>query len=241
MLAPYGISVIDDCRLCPAREKYGFCSMDSAGLWHLNTITATAVYPKGTLLFLEGQSPRGVFVLCNGKAKLRSTGSGRAFIHRLCDAGSILGLTAVLLERPYEATAEMIEPGQANFIKTEAFLQFVNYGDIALRLAKQLGSDNYLIHQKLKILALTKSPAKRFARLVQLMLPSTVHTGAPMQIAFPYSQQEVAEMIGSTRETVGRLFNILRTNRVIEKRGIRLTVHDSSKLEEVCELARVPS
>ena len=242
MLAPYGIPVIDDCQRCPVRKKYFFCGMGKASLRQLSTITAPAVYPKGALLFVEGQSPRGVFVLCGGRAKLRSSHSGKGFISRICEAGSVLGLNAVLLHRPFESTAEMIEPGQANFIKTESLLQLArDRGDVAVRLAQQLGKDNHSTNEKFRILALTRSPAKRLANLVLSMLPETNQPRSSMQISLPFSQEEIGEMIGSTRETVARLFKILTTLRVIERRGSRLMVHDIAKLEEVCERATISS
>ena len=55
------------------------------------------------------------------------------------EAGDVLGLNATISNRPYEVTAEMMEPGQANFIARDALLQFVReYGEVALRVAEQL-------------------------------------------------------------------------------------------------------
>jgi CRP-like cAMP-binding protein len=83
----------------------------------LNEIKSTAVYPKSTMLFIEGQQPRGVFVLCAGKAKLfTSSSEGKTIITKISEAGDVLGLNATISNRPYEVTAEMMEPGQANFI-----------------------------------------------------------------------------------------------------------------------------
>jgi CRP-like cAMP-binding protein len=43
-----------------------------------NHFTAAASYPKGATLFVEGQKPRGVFILCNGRVKLStSSADGR--------------------------------------------------------------------------------------------------------------------------------------------------------------------
>src|SRR5438874_10917818 len=66
--APYGLEIVESCLNCPHHEERLFCNLSPAALKHLETITAAASYPKGATLFVEGQKPRGVFILCNGRA-----------------------------------------------------------------------------------------------------------------------------------------------------------------------------
>ena len=126
MRAPYGLNILDNCLTCPVREEHLFCNLSIHAGQRLNEIKSTAVYPKGAMLFIEGQQPRGVFVLCAGKAKLStSSREGKTIITKLSEAGDVLGLNSVISNRPYEVTAEMMEPGQANFIPRESLLQFL--------------------------------------------------------------------------------------------------------------------
>ncbi|MGA8621281.1 MAG: cyclic nucleotide-binding domain-containing protein, partial [Candidatus Sulfotelmatobacter sp.] len=112
MRAPYGLNIIDNCLSCPVREEHLFCNLPLPALKKLNEIKSTAVYPKSTTLFIEGQQPRGVFVLCAGKAKLfTSSSEGKTIITKISEAGDVLGLNATISNRPYEVTAEMTEPG----------------------------------------------------------------------------------------------------------------------------------
>src|SRR5260370_12553022 len=145
MRAPYGLTILDNCLTCPVREEHLFCNLPMDALQKLNDIKSTAVYPKSAVLFIEGQQPRGVFVLCAGKVKLSTSSSeGKTIITKISDAGDVLGLNATISNRPYEVTAEMIEPGQANFITRESFLQFLReYGDVAVRVAEQLTRNYY--------------------------------------------------------------------------------------------------
>src|SRR5436190_17308951 len=137
MRAPYGLNILDNCLTCPVREEHIFCNLSVHAGQRLNEIKSTAVYPKGAMLFIEVQQPRGVFVLCAGKAKLStSSREGKTIITKLSDPGDVLGLNATISNHPYEVTAEMIEPGQANFITRDALLQFLReYGDVAMRVA----------------------------------------------------------------------------------------------------------
>ena len=95
MRAPYGLEIIESCFNCPHREERLFCNLSEPALKQLETITAAATYPKGATLFVEGQKPRGVFILCNGRVKLStSSADGKTLILRVPEKGEILGLAA---------------------------------------------------------------------------------------------------------------------------------------------------
>src|SRR5215468_3657499 len=138
MRAPYGLNILDNCLTCPVREEHLFCNLSPPALQKLNEIKSTAVYPKSAVLFIEGQQPRGVFVLCAGKVKLSTSSSeGKRLITKISQPGDVLGLNAAISNHPYEVTAEMIEPGQANFISRDSLLQFLREnGEVALRIAQ---------------------------------------------------------------------------------------------------------
>ncbi len=88
-------------------------------------------------------------------------------ITKLSEAGNVLGLNATISNHPYEVTAEMMEPGQANFIARDALLEFLReYGEVALRVAEQLSRNYYAAYQEIPALGLTHSPAERFAKLL---------------------------------------------------------------------------
>lgn len=120
MKAPYGLNIFDNCTTCPVREQHIFCNLSPSAVQRLNDITSPAVYPRSATLFIEGQQARGVFVLCSGKAKLSTTSRlGKTIITKISEHGDVLGLNAIISNRPYELTAEMVEPGQANFIAAD--------------------------------------------------------------------------------------------------------------------------
>jgi CRP/FNR family transcriptional regulator len=73
MRAPYGLNILDNCVSCPVRGEHLFCNLSLQAAQRLNDIKSTAVYPKGAMLFIEGQQARGVFVLCTGKVKLSTS------------------------------------------------------------------------------------------------------------------------------------------------------------------------
>src|SRR5215831_14215269 len=168
MRAPYGLNILDNCLTCSVREEHLFCNLSIHAGQRLNEIKSTAVYPKGAMLFIEGQQPRGVFVLCAGKAKLStSSREGKTIITKLSDAGDVLGLNSVISNRPYEVTAEMMEPGQANFIPRESLLLFLkDQPEASARVAQQLSRNYFVANEEIRTLGLAASPSEKLAKLL---------------------------------------------------------------------------
>ena len=234
MRAPYGLNIIDNCLACPVREEHLFCNLPLPAVQKLNEIKSTAIYPKTAMLFIEGQQPRGVFVLCTGKAKLSTTSrEGKTIITKVSEPGDVLGLNATISNYPYEVTAEMIEPGQANFITRDALLQFLREnGEVAVRVAEQLSRNYYTAYEEIRTLGLTNSPSEKFAKLL-LGWCNATSNGNPLQVKLTLTHEEIAEMIGTTRETVSRLFSEFKKRQLVELKGTTLVIRNKAALEEM--------
>jgi len=235
MRAPYGLNILDNCLACPVREEHLFCNLPLEALQKLNEIKSTAVYPKSAVLFIEGQQPRCVFVLCAGKVKLSTTSSeGKTLITKLSDAGDVLGLNATISNHPYEVTAEMVEPGQANFIPRDAFLRFLrDHGEVAVRVAEQLSLNYYTAYEEIRTLGLTSSPAEKFAKLLLSWSPEAQKSNGEAAIRLTLTHEEIAEMIGTTRETVSRLFADFKKKQLVQVKGSTLILRDKSALKKM--------
>ena len=235
MRTPYGLNIIDNCFSCPVREEHLFCNLSLPAIERLNEIKSTAVYPKATMLFIEGQNPRGVFVLCKGRAKLFTSASdGKTIITKVSEAGDVLGLNATISNRPYEVTAEMIEPGQANFIARDALLQFLReHGEVALRVAEQLSQNYYTAHEEIRTLGLASSPAAKFGKLLLSWSDKAGDANGSARVTMTLTHEEIAEMIGTTRETVSRLFSSFRKKELLQTKGATLIIRDRSALEKI--------
>jgi CRP/FNR family transcriptional regulator len=241
MRAPYGLNILDNCLTCPMREEHLFCNLPPVAVQRLNEIRSTAIYPKSAMLFIEGQQPRGVFVLCTGKAKLSTSSmEGKTVITKISEAGDVLGLSAAISNRPYEVTAEMIEPGQANFITRDALLAFMReYGQVAVRVAEQLSRNYYTAYEGIRTLGLSNSPSERFAKLLLGWSNSSeAHSGeslngGPVQVKLTLTHEEIAEIIGTTRETVSRLFSQFKKKQLLQLKGATLTIRNRAALQKM--------
>src|SRR5438270_2142320 len=235
MRAPYGLTILDNCLICPVCEEHLFCDLSLPALKKLNEIKSTAVYPKSTTLFIEGQQPRGVFVLCAGRAKLfTSSSDGKTIITKISEAGDVLGLNASISNRPYEVTVEMMDPGQANFIARDALLQFLReYGEVALRVAEQLSRNYYAAYEEIRTLGLTSSPSEKFAKLLLSWSPNAGNANEPAHLTLTLTHEEIGEMIGTTRETVSRLFSDFRKKQLLQLKGSTLIIRNKLALEKM--------
>jgi len=236
MRAPYGLNILDNCLACPVREEHLFCNLPVAAVQRLNEIKSTAMYPRSAMLFIEGQQPRGVFVLCTGKVKLSTSSTeGKTIITKISEAGDVLGLNATISNRPYEVTAEMIEPGQANFITRDALLHFLReYGEVALRVAEQLSRNYYTAYEEIRTLGLTASPAERFAKLL-LEWSNKGTNGDSVQVKVTLTHEEIGQLIGTTRETVSRLFSDFKKRQLLQLKGATLVIRNKSALEKMIQ------
>jgi CRP/FNR family cyclic AMP-dependent transcriptional regulator len=237
MRAPYGLTILDNCVTCPVREEHLFCNLPPLAIQKLNEIKSTAIYPKSAMLFIEGQQPRGVFVLCTGKVKLSTSSSeGKTIITKLSEPGDVLGLNATISNRPYEVTAEMIEPGQANFITRDALLQFLReYGEVALRVAEQLSQNYYTAYEEIRTLGLASSPGEKFAKLLLSWESGKPAANGSFQVKLTLTHEEIAEMIGTTRETVSRLFSDFKKKQLLQIKGTTLVVRNKAALQRMLQ------
>jgi len=235
--APYGLEIIESCITCPHREDRLFCNLSPAAVQRLSTITHASSYPKGAILFLEGQTGRGVFILCSGRVKLSTSSiDGRTLIVRLSEPGEVLGLPATVTGTSYELMAEVVEPTQANFVSSEDFLNFLReYGDVALRVAQQLGQTYHAAVAEMRAIGLSHSAGEKLARFI-LDLTTDHNSGKKTLTAkLTLTHEEIAQIIGTSRETVTRAFTDFKKKNLLIVKGSTLTIKDRSGLERLVE------
>src|SRR5271169_1846263 len=218
MRSPYGLEIIENCLACPHREERLFCNLPDASVKALSAITSSASYPKGATLFVEGQPSRGVFVLCSGRVKLStSSADGKTLILRISEPGEVLGLPATVTGTCYELTADVIEPAQANFIARNEFLNFLKEnGEAALRVAQQLGETYHSAIMEMRTIGLSHSAGEKLARFLLELSADQDGKKGDVRVTLTLTHEEIAQMIGASRETVTRLFSDFKKRQLLE-------------------------
>ena len=187
-------------------------------------------------MFVEGQLPRGIFVICKGSVKLSiNSPNGRTMIVKLAEAGEVLGMSATISGNPYEVTAETIDPCQVNFVKREDFLKFLrNDVDACFKVAEQLGEKYHNACKEVRSLGLSHSAAEKLAALlIEWSAKNGENIKAEPRLKIRLTHEEIAQMIGTSRETVTRLFADLKKRKIVQAKGSTLVIQNSSALKDI--------
>jgi CRP/FNR family transcriptional regulator len=237
MPSPYGLNIIESCLACPVRRERLLCNLSPDALNALDEITTPMAYPKGAVLFVEGQRARGVYILCFGRVKLFvCSADGNTIILRISDPGDVVGLPATISGKPYELTAEVLEPAQVNFIPRDLFLRFLSrYGEVALAVAKLLSEICHQTYQEVRSLGLGRSASQKLARFLLDWSARPGQAQSNGHVTLTLTQEEIAQSIGTSRETVTRLFTMLKRAKLIQRKGSSLTICDRDALATMAE------
>jgi CRP/FNR family cyclic AMP-dependent transcriptional regulator len=232
--SPYGFELVENCLICKLRNDSFFCSLPKTALEAFDKMKYTASYPAGAVLFVEGQAPRGIYMLCKGRVKLSTTSAeGKTLILKIAQPGEVLGMHATVSGTPYEITAETGQPCQLNFVKRDDFLNFLQkHGDACLKAAQHLSKDCQSAYQQIRSLGLSHSAPERLARLLLEWTSASPEQVEP-RVKLALTHEEIAQIIGTSRETVTRVLADFRKRQIAVLKGSTLTVRNKAVLEKL--------
>ena len=237
MSTPYGIQLTEDCLLCKLRHNGFFCDLPKPTLDELEKVKYASAYPQAAVLFVEGQVSRGVYLICSGRVKLSTTSrDGKTLILRIAEPGEVLGLHATVSGKPYELTAETLQPCQLDFIRREDFLRFLQqHADACLNAARHLSQNCQRAYETIRSLGLSHSVAEKLARLLLEWSSDGDITKEGIRIKISLTHEEIAQLIGTSRETVRRVLGEFRYKKLAQLRGSTLLILDKPSLQRLIE------
>ena len=195
-------------------------------------------YSKDTVVFLEGDTAQGIYILYEGRANVLTANlEGKTLVLKTAQPGDVLGLSSVLASTPHDVTVETVESCRFAFVAREDLLKFLTeHGDACLYFARYLSRD---CHSAYDLLRSTGNPVpKRLARfLIDCCANSHISDGI-VRATVALTHEAIAQRIGCSRETVCRALSDLKRSRVAELVGIALRVHDRAALESLAARAR---
>jgi CRP/FNR family cyclic AMP-dependent transcriptional regulator len=226
--------IIDSAQKAAPADKT-FCDLSPAVANVLEQEAITTTYPTGAVLFAEGQAPRGVFIVRRGRVKLSICGSdGRTLILRIVEPGCPLGVAAVVSGRAYEATAETQEPSEISFLRQCDLVRLMRaHGELALWVTQHISADYASTCREIRDLILSDSASEKLARLMVGWLDQNSAAKNPSQMKLALTHEEIGQMIGTSRETVSRLFAGFKKQRIIQQIGATLVIPNRVALESL--------
>lgn len=231
----YGLEVVENYVMHSPPKQRLFCDFSPAAQAKLDAISFPATYGKGEILFAEDQRPRGIFVISKGRVKLSAAASdGKSLIIRMADIGEIVGLPATISGKRYELTAEAFQPVEASFIPRKQFREIVRtHGDLGLRVAEILTDIYHAAYLEVRYLGLSGSAEGKLARFLLDFTESQNHDHGRAQANSTPTHEDIAEQVGTSRETVTRLLAEFRRKRLVAVHGSRVLVANKEGLRKL--------
>jgi CRP/FNR family cyclic AMP-dependent transcriptional regulator len=234
MHSPYGMELVESCLSCKLHSEAFFCHLPKSVIEAFQPLKFAVAYPAGATLFVEGQTCRGIYILCKGRVKLSVTSKeDQTLILNVAQPGGVLGLNATVAGIPHETTAETGQPCQLNFVKRDDFVKFLTeHGLAAMHAAIQLSRECQQAYQQLRSFT-TSSASERIARLMLDWSHDDSGTASAHRIKVALTHDEIGQIIGMSRETVTRTLATLRKQRIAELHGSTLLIQNMSAIQKL--------
>lgn len=192
-------------------------------------------FNKGEVIFYEGKNPDKIYYVNQGIVKKYTTGlDGQEHIFYICKKGEFLGHHAVLSNEPYSDSTSAILDSEISIIPRIDFIRAIEKSHtLCSRLLKSLSHEFSVFIRSGQILA--QLPVRERTAIALLVLlekfisNSVEHSETPIII----SRKDLANMVGTAHETVGRIIHDFKEEGLILTKGRKIYIKNFEGLVEV--------
>jgi len=207
----------------------------------LDPFKSYATYPEGSTFLLRDRPVEGVFLLLEGSAKLSiSSSRGATIILGIAQPGEVLGLSAAIAGTPSEITAETMVPSRLCFIHRDDFLRTLNLnGESCLQVVELISRQLREAFELIRIIGGAQSARKKLAALLLNWATSRgTSTEQGIEIELHLTEEEIGQMIGSSRGTVSRLLAAMKRDQILSVNGSAFCIRKKAALQELAACKR---
>src|SRR5271165_3890171 len=156
-------TVQTNCMTCEFRPDRFFCDMPTESLKAFDEIKSVAMCGRNTVLFVEGRPVRGIYILCDGRARLSiCSDAGKRLTLRVAGPGEVLGLGAALSNTPYEITAELLDSSQVVFVRRKELMKFLReHPEVCMQVVRMLSQDLHGAYERVRSIGMVRSRRPR--------------------------------------------------------------------------------
>jgi len=203
-----------------------FAALDESELNSLAARCGLRSYSPGEILFSEGQSCAGLYIVTSGRIRIFKTSpAGREQVLAIEGPGSSVAELPVFDGDPYPASAAAIEPASALFIsRPDLHALCLEHPQIALKMLQVVGARLRRLVGIIEELSFTTVRGRLISWLLR-------EAGARRTFSLNASHHEIAAQIGTVRELVSRNMARLQAQGLIESHGREVTIPDPEALE----------
>lgn len=212
-----------------------FDGLTDADLADLDDLFAMASFRKGELIYSPFDRGDAMFVIEGGRVRLfRSASDGRQVTLAMLDPGSTFGQVSVLDEPLHDAYAEAMNDTVVRVLRVSDLERAVaEHPRMALNLMRCLSERLRTAEDQIEALAFRPVPARLAGKLLELMDRYGRVTPTGIRIDERFTHMQLAEMIGTSRETLTKVLNEFREAGLVDVRDRLIWVLDADGLENL--------
>ncbi len=211
-----------------------FSELTETELAAISALMLIRKYKKRQLIFVEGEPGEAIYIILDGKVKLtKSTPSGRELILGIRQTGEPFAEVVLFDGGVYPATAEVIEDSEIGILRNHDVEQLVmNNSAISIALLKTMSQRLRVSQQKLRDLALKDTLGGMVNTLKRLAKEHGTKTEQGILIDLNLTHQDLANFIGTSRESANRFISDLKKSKIISVDKGKITIIDMEKFQE---------
>ena len=211
-----------------------FERLTSQELRHVESCSRVRSFPRRSPIYLPADVGNSVFLLGSGRIKIcHLTADGKQSILAFIEPGELFGELAICHSGPRQEFAEAAEPSTVIMIPREEIMRLmVDHPDVSIGITKMIGLRRKRIEQRLKNLLFLNNRQRLTHLLLELIEQYGIRTPDGVELGIKLSHQDLANVIGSTRETVTVLLGQLQSEGLLKVRRRKVVRIDQERLAE---------
>lgn len=215
-----------------------FSELSDETLEKIEKIGTRKTYKKNDVILLEDEVGSALFVIASGKVKVsRTSTDGREVILTILSDSNFFGEMAILDGQTRSATVTATEDSELFLIQRTEFLGLLReYPEISISLLQELTQRLRSADVKIKALSLKDAEGKVATVILQLADDIGKIRQGKVEIEKLPLQQDLANMAGTSRETISRTIHSFAKKGLVEIDGSKLRIIDYEKFKEMYSL-----
>ena len=212
-----------------------FNELEDKSLEEIHKILIIKSFKKGSIIFMEGEKGEAIYFVKSGKVKISKTSStGKEYIIKIMEKGDIFAESVLFVGGEYPATAEAIEDSEVIVLKNQDIENLIlKNSEIALSIIKLMAKRLKNVAVIIENLALRDSIGRTASVLLTFAKERGINTKEGILLDLNLNRQDLANIVGTSRENVTRILSQLDKDGVIRLDRQRILIKDIEKLKEM--------
>jgi len=218
----------------PLRKVFLFGPLSDSDLALIEGLLIHREYPKGSYIIMEGEPGEALFIIHSGRVKIFKTSpDGREQILNILRDGSVFAEVVLFDGGGYPASAQALEDAAVSMLQTRDMeVMLEKHPQLAIKLLRIMGARLRRAQGLIGDLALQDANGRLAALLLRAAWQKGRRTGEGIEINLTLTRQELASMMGTTRETVARILSRFQRDGILRVQKQKITILSEEKLRE---------